>query len=321
VHCWRAFLSYTADLVPEPVQPAELARLPEFECHLRDERQLSPHTLSNYRRDLLSVIRFCDEQGISRWRELRPQQVRTFAAQIHRQGLGGRSIQRKLSALRSFCRYLIKQGVLSQNPAQDIRAPKTARKLPHTLDVDRVQCLLDGKAHDWLTQRDLAMMELMYSSGLRLAELVGLDLQQLDLRQGEARVLGKGRKTRIVPVGRKAVGVLQAWLTTRATHCAEGESALFINRNGTRLGARSVQQRMRRWATRQGLDSRLHPHALRHSFATHVLESSGDLRAVQELLGHANLSTTQIYTHLDFQRLAEVYDKAHPRARKSGKTS
>ena len=303
------------------MQPDELARLTQFECHLRDERQLSPHTLSNYRRDLLAVIRFCDEQGISRWQELHPQQVRAFAAQLHRQGLGGRSIQRKLSALRSFCRYLLRQGVLNHNPAQDIRAPKSPHKLPHSLDVDHIQSLLDSKADNWLSQRDLAMMELMYSSGLRLAELVNLDIQQLDLRQGEVRVLGKGRKTRIVPVGRKAGEVLQAWLITRATRCAEGESALFINRTGTRLGPRSVQQRMRRWAQQQGLDSRLHPHALRHSFATHVLESSGDLRAVQELLGHANLSTTQIYTHLDFQHLAEVYDTAHPRARKSGKNT
>ncbi|MFQ5645078.1 MAG: tyrosine recombinase XerC [Thiogranum sp.] len=303
------------------MQTDALARLTEFERHLRDEKQLSPHTLSNYRRDLLGVVRFCDAQGIPHWRQLCPQQVRAFAAQTHRQGLGGRSIQRKLSALRSFCRYLIRQGVLNHNPAQDIRAPRTPHKLPHSLDVDRVQRLLDSKPDDWLTQRDLAIMELMYSSGLRLAELVNLDLQQLDLRQGEARVLGKGRKTRIVPVGQKAREVLQAWLITRAIHCAEGECALFINRSGTRLGARSVQQRMRRWALQHGLDSRLHPHALRHSFATHVLESSGDLRAVQELLGHANLSTTQVYTHLDFQHLAEVYDKAHPRARKSGKSS
>ena len=303
------------------MQTAALACLTEFENHLRDERQLSPHTLSNYRRDLLGVVRFCDKQAIAHWQQLQPQQVRAFAAQIHRQGLSGRSIQRKLSALRSFCRYLIRQGALSHNPAQDIRAPKTPHKLPHSLDVDRIQHLLDGKPDNWLTQRDLAIMELMYSSGLRLAELVNLDLQQLDLRQGEVRVLGKGLKTRIVPVGQKACEVLQAWLATRAIYCTEGETALFINRSGTRLGARSIQQRMRRWALQQGLDSRLHPHALRHSFATHILESSGDLRAVQELLGHANLSTTQVYTHLDFQRLAEVYDKAHPRARKSGKSA
>ncbi|HHJ16984.1 MAG TPA: tyrosine recombinase XerC [Gammaproteobacteria bacterium] len=303
------------------MQQRELARLDDFASHLRDERRLSPHTLSSYRRDLESAVRFCDEQGIERWSELHPQQVRAFAAQQHRQGLGGSSIQRRLSALRSFCRYLIREGVLAGNPAQDIRAPKTPRRLPHSLDVDRVQRLLNGKPGDWLGQRDLAMMELMYSSGLRLAELVGLDLQQLDLQQGQVRVLGKGSKTRVVPVGRTALEVLRNWLKTRALHCADGETALFINRSGKRLGARSVQQRMRRWALQQGLDSRLHPHMLRHSFATHVLESSGDLRAVQELLGHANLSTTQIYTHLDFQSLARVYDKAHPRARKPGKGS
>ena len=299
----------------------ETARLSEFESHLRDERQLSPHTLINYRRDLESVVQFCDQHGIARWSELHPQQVRSYAAQIHRQGLGGRSIQRKLSALRSFCRYLIRQGILSSNPAQDIRAPKTPRKLPHSLDVDRINGLLDSRADGWLAQRDLAMMELMYSSGLRLAELVGLELHDIDLPLSEARVLGKGRKIRVVPIGRKARDVLQDWLKIRALHCAEGESALFINRTGTRLSHRSVQQRFRHWSLKQGFDSRLHPHALRHSFATHLLESSGDLRAVQELLGHANLSTTQVYTHLDFQRLAEVYDKAHPRARKSKKAS
>jgi len=299
----------------------EVSQLDEFESHLRDERRLSPHTLSNYRRDLESVVQFCNEQGIARWSELHPQQVRSFAAQIHRQGLGGRSIQRKLSALRSFCRHLIRQGILSSNPAQDIRAPKTPHKLPHSLDIDRIQGLLDTAAvDDWLAQRDLAMMELLYSSGLRLAELVGLDLQDIDLPQCEARVLGKGRKTRVVPVGRKASEVLQNWLKIRAVHCAEEESALFINRTGTRLSPRSVQQRFRRWALKQGFDIRLHPHALRHSCATHLLESSGDLRAVQELLGHANLSTTQVYTHLDFQRLAQVYDKAHPRARKPKKS-
>ena len=301
------------------MQQCELERLDDFASHLRDEKRLSPHTLSNYHRDLESVIRFCDEQGIECWSELHPQQVRAFAAQQHRQGLGGRSIQRRLSALRSFCRYLIREGILPNNPAQDIRAPKTPHRLPHSLDVDRVQRLLDGKPGDWLTQRDLTMMELMYSSGLRLAELVGLDLQQLDIQQGQVRVLGKGNRERVLPVGRTALKVLSRWLKTRALHCADSEMALFINRSGSRLGARSVQQRMRRWALQQGMDSQLHPHMLRHSFATHVLESSGDLRAVQELLGHANLSTTQIYTHLDFQSLARAYDQAHPRARKPGK--
>jgi integrase/recombinase XerC len=302
------------------VDAHELSRLDEFQYHLRDERQLSPHTINGYRRDLNTVVKFCDDAGIGRWSALRPQQVRMLAAQIHRRGLSGRSIQRTLSALRSFCRYLIKQGVLSNNPAQDIRAPRAAHRLPHSLDVDRINSLLDQNADSWLAQRDLSMMELLYSSGLRLSELVGLDRQDIDLKQCQARVLGKGRKTRIVPIGRKAAQALREWLKPRALHCAEGEAALFINRSGTRLGPRSVQQRLRRWAVQQGLDSRLHPHALRHSFATHVLESSGDLRAVQELLGHANLSTTQVYTHLDFQRLAQVYDQAHPRARKAKKS-
>lgn len=298
---------------------SDTALVAEFDNHLRNERRLSPHTLNNYRRDLESVVRFCGEQSIGRWSELHPQQVRNYVAQLHRRGLGGRSIQRKLSALRSFCRYLIKRQLLSSNPAQDIRAPKSPRKLPHSLDIDRVQGLLDGTADDWLSQRDLAMMELMYSCGLRLAELVGLDLKDIDLSRAELRVLGKGRKVRVVPVGRKASEVVQAWLKVRALHRAEGESALFINRTGTRLSHRNVQQRFKRWAMKQGFDSRLHPHALRHSFATHLLESSGDLRAVQELLGHADLSTTQVYTHLDFQRLAQVYDETHPRARKSRK--
>ena len=298
---------------------SDTALVAEFDYHLRNERRLSPHTLNNYRRDLESVVRFCSEQGIARWSELHPQQVRNYVAQLHRRGLGGRSIQRKLSALRSFCRYLIKRQLLSSNPAQDIRAPKAPRKLPHSLDIDRVQGLLDRTADDWLAQRDLAMMELMYSCGLRLAELVGLDLKDIDLSRAELRVLGKGRKVRVVPVGRKAGEVVQAWLKVRAVHRAEGESALYINRSGTRLSPRNVQQRFKRWALKQGFDSRLHPHALRHSFATHLLESSGDLRAVQELLGHADLSTTQVYTHLDFQRLAQVYDKTHPRARKSTK--
>jgi integrase/recombinase XerC len=210
---------------------------------------------------------------------------------------------------------MIRQGVLASNPAQDIRAPKTPRKLPHSLDVDRIQSLLDAKTDNWLSQRDVAMMELMYSCGLRLAELVGLDLDHVDLRTNEARVLGKGDKTRIVPIGGKACEAVLAWLPVRAQHCAAGEQAVFISRRGTRLGPRSVQQRFARWARQRGLDSRLHPHVLRHSFATHILESSGDLRAVQELLGHANLSTTQVYTHLDFQHLAQVYDQAHPRAR------
>jgi integrase/recombinase XerC len=289
--------------------------LQRFETHMRNERRLSAHTVDNYSRDLASIQAYCTAQGITRWQQLQPVQVRAWAAQLHRRGLSGRSVQRHLSALRSFYRFMISQGVVHSNPAQDIRAPKTARTLPHSLDVDRIQSLLDVKTDNWLSQRDVTMMELMYSCGLRLAELVGLDLQQVDLQACEARVLGKGSKTRIVPIGSKAREAVHAWLPVRAEHCAGDENALFISRQGTRLSARSVQQRFERWALQRGLDSRLHPHALRHSFATHMLESSGDLRAVQELLGHANLSTTQVYTHLDFQHLAQVYDQAHPRAR------
>jgi integrase/recombinase XerC len=298
------------------VDQQQTSWLQHFAAHMRDERRLSAHTVTNYGRDLASAQAYCDAQGVTRWQQLQPIQVRAWAAELHRRGLSGRSVQRHLSALRSFFRFLISQGVLHSNPAQDVRAPKTARRLPHSIDADRMQFLLDVKTDNWLSQRDLTMMELMYSCGLRLAELVGLDLQQVDLQSCEARVLGKGSKTRIVPIGRKARDALLAWLPVRAQHCGGGEVALFISRKGARLSARSVQQRFDRWALHCGLDSRLHPHALRHSFATHMLESSGDLRAVQELLGHANLSTTQVYTHLDFQHLAQVYDQAHPRARR-----
>jgi len=297
------------------VDKRQTAWLHQFRAHMRDERRLSAHTLNGYRRDLDALLVFCDAQDVAGWEQLQPVQVRAWAAQQHRRGLSGRSIQRMLSSVRSFYRFLIMRGAASSNPARDVRAPKSPRKLPHCLDVDRVQSLLDSGADDWLSQRDVAMMELMYSCGLRLAELVGLNVRDVDLQSGEARILGKGRKTRIVPVGRTACEVIRTWLPIRARHCPEREPAMFINRNGTRLGPRSVQQRFRRWALLRGLDTRLHPHALRHSFASHLLESGGDLRAVQELLGHANLSTTQIYTHLDFQHLAEVYDQAHPRAR------
>lgn len=290
--------------------------LQHYLLHLCEQRQLSPHTLSNYRRDLNAAVGWCDRHDIPAWQDLDSQGVRNWSAESHRKGLGGRSIQRRLSALRGFCQFLVEHKILEHNPARDIRAPKSPRKLPHSLDVDRLQRLLECKPEDWLEQRDLTLMELMYSGGLRLSELVGLNIDDVNLQDGEARVLGKGRKTRIVPVGSKAKTALAGWLPVRNLRADENENALFISRNGTRISPRSVQQRLKRWALKQGLESRLHPHALRHSCATHVLESSGDLRAVQELLGHANLGTTQIYTHLDFQRLAQVYDTAHPRARK-----
>jgi integrase/recombinase XerC len=289
--------------------------------HLQTERRLSSNTRLHYRRDLMELLAFCGKCGISDWRDLDTHQVRQFAAQAHRRGLSGRSIQRRLSTIRGFYNYLLREQAVTVNPAHDVRAPKSAQHLPDTLSVDDMSRLLSVESEDPLDVRDLAMLELMYSSGLRLSELVSLDTRDMDLEERVLRITGKGSKTRLVPIGRKAIQALQVWLRLRATQLAEGETALFTGRSGQRLGVRAVQQRIHRWAQRRGLPGDVHPHTLRHSFASHLLESSGDLRAVQELLGHADISTTQIYTHLDFQHLARVYDKAHPRARKSSKPS
>ncbi len=287
-----------------------------FLASLGHERRLSPHTMDGYGRDLAALLEYCESHGVSAWSALDSQHVRSFAAQCHRRGLGPRSIQRRLSAVRSLCRFLIREGELRNDPAADVIAPKAAKRLPTTLDADTMARLLAFRADDRLDVRDKAIMELFYSSGLRLAELLGLDLTDLDLRDRTVRVLGKGRKTRIVPVGRHAVEALQSWLRERAAIAGMEETAVFVGVNGRRLGPRVVQRRIARWARLQGLPEHVHPHMFRHSFASHLLESSGDLRAVQELLGHANISTTQVYTHLDFQHLARIYDAAHPRARK-----
>ena len=225
-------------------------------------------------------------------------------------------MQRRLSAVRGFFNYLLRERIVTSNPALEIRAPKAAKRLPGTLDVDQLNQLLDIPAEDALAIRDKAIMELFYSSGLRLDELVGLDMGHLDLADRTVRVLGKGRKTRVVPVGRKAVEALRAWQRERATLAAVEDAALFVGRNGSRLKHRAVQLRIAYWARRKGLPSHVHPHLFRHSFATHLLESSKDLRGVQELLGHADISTTQIYTHLDFAHLARTYDASHPRAKR-----
>jgi integrase/recombinase XerC len=285
-------------------------------AHLRTERRLSPHTESAYRRDLDALVAYCDSERIAGWKQIDNFHVRTFAAREHRDGLGPRSVQRRLSAVRGFFNYLIREKVVEANPAADIRAPKAAKRLPKTLDVDQVASLLGRKPTDALTRRDHSMLELLYSSGLRLAELVGLDVADLDLADRTVRVLGKGSKTRILPVGKQAVVALRAWLGDRAGLVKGGGSALFVGQNGRRLGARAIQRRIGRWAVKVGLNVPVYPHLLRHSFATHLLESSRDLRGVQELLGHADISTTQVYTHLDFQHLARVYDEAHPRARR-----
>jgi integrase/recombinase XerC len=285
-----------------------------FLHHLETERRLSVNTSRGYRRDLAELQAFCEDCGISRWQDLDTHGVRRYAAQAHRRGLSSRSIQRRLSAVRSFYNYLLRESLASHNPAHDVSAPKTESRLPDTLNVDDMSRLLDVQKQDALLIRDAAMLELMYSSGLRLGELTGLDTGDIDLRQRLVRVTGKGAKTRVLPVGAKAIAALEAWLQVRP---AGTDAALFTTRQGRRLSARAVQDRVRRLALRQGVPGRVHPHTLRHSFASHLLESSGDLRAVQELLGHADISTTQVYTHLDFQHLAAVYDKAHPRARKS----
>jgi integrase/recombinase XerC len=298
------------------MQPKAAAWIGRYLAHLRTERRLSPHTESAYQRDLDALVAYCDGEKIAAWKQLDNFHVRTFAAREHRDGLNPRSVQRRLSALRGFFNYLIREKVLESNPAADIRAPKAAKRLPKTLDVDQVATLLERKPTDALSRRDLAMLELLYSSGLRLAELAGLDVTDLDLADRTVRVLGKGSKTRVLPVGGKAVTALRAWLGERKSIVKDGAGALFVGQNGRRLGARAIQRRIGRWAAGSNLNVPVHPHLLRHSFATHLLESSRDLRGVQELLGHADISTTQVYTHLDFAHLARIYDESHPRARR-----
>jgi integrase/recombinase XerC len=283
---------------------------------LRNERQLSPHTASNYGRDLASLVEYCEAQGITDWNQVDSQHMRMFAAREHRRGLGARSIQRRLSACRGLFRHLLREGALRREPTGDVQAPKARKRLPTPLDADSMARLLEFRGDDSLSVRDKAIMELFYSSGLRLSELLGLNLHDLDLRDRTVRVVGKGNKARIVPVGRHAIAALQRWLTERTTLAAVDELAVFVGVNGRRLGPRIVQRRIARWARLQGLPEHVHPHMFRHSFASHLLESSQDLRAVQELLGHANISTTQVYTHLDFQHLARIYDAAHPRAKR-----
>jgi integrase/recombinase XerC len=299
---------------PSQWQPAE-----RFLEHLQHERRLSPHTAKSYRRDLVCLAEFCDVEGIERFSALKSHHLRRFAALSHAAGLAPRSIQRRLSGARSFMNYLIREGELRQNPGADVSAPQAPRNLPGTLDVDQMATLLKIDGSSPAALRDRAMLELLYSSGLRLAELIGLDPGDVDLADGTVRVTGKGNKTRVVPVGRVARDAIAAWLKTRAQLAAVDETALFVGNRGTRISPSGVQNRVRHWATRSGLGQRVYPHLFRHSFATHVLESSGDLRAVQEMLGHADISTTQIYTHLDFQHLAQVYDKAHPRARRKSR--
>lgn len=290
-------------------------RLVRFLEYLKVERRYSLHTVDNYGRDLALFARSLDQERID-WSTVNAQHIRTFAAVRHRQGASPKTIQRNLSALRAFFEYLRRESLIDRNPAVGIRAPRSPRGLPKVVDADAMGGLLDEPPEDPLEIRDLAIMELFYSSGLRLAELAALDLDQVRRRADELEVLGKGRRSRVTPVGRKARAAIDAWLKVRGGYAKSGEPALFVSNRGGRLSRRAIQQRLQRWGLRQGASQALHPHLLRHSFASHLLESSGDLRAVQELLGHADISTTQIYTHLDFQHLAKVYDAAHPRARR-----
>lgn len=287
-----------------------------FLKHLEIERRLSPATVASYRRDLDALAAWCDEQGLASWDAVDSAHIRAWAAAGHRRGLSARSIQRSLSASRSFFRYLLRERQVRANPAADVSAPKAKKRLPANLDADRMARLLDIDGDGPLVDRDRAILELLYSSGLRLAELVGLDSGDVDLADATVRVTGKGSKERVVPVGRMARAALRAWTRSRLELVRADEPALFVSRRGTRLSPRAVQARVKHWARRQGIDASVYPHLFRHSFATHLLESSHDLRGVQELLGHANISTTQVYTHLDFQHLAQIYDATHPRARK-----
>lgn len=302
------------------MDPGERECIDKFLSHLALERRMSSHTVAAYRRDLARLAAFCDRRHHARWDGLENLHLRSFAAAEHAGGISPRSVQRRLSAARTFFGYLQREGSAPRNPALEVRAPKAKKRLPATLDADQMGRLLDFRTDDSLAVRDKAIMELFYSCGLRLNELVGLNLDAIDLQDHTVRVTGKGNKTRIVPIGKQARVALRKWLEHRATLTPRGaagaRAAVFLGRNGRPLSVRSVQLRVAAWARRRGLTVHVHPHMFRHSFATHLLESSGNLRAVQELLGHADIGTTQIYTHLDFNHLARVYESAHPRARR-----
>jgi len=284
--------------------------------HLRFERRLAALTVKNYHRDIEALYTFLCNAEVNDWAQVDSGHVRSFAARLHRRGQASRSIQRRLAAVRNLFEFLVREGVAGANPGLDVTAPKAPRRLPETLDVDAMGRLLDIRGDHPIATRDRAIMELFYSSGLRLAELAGLGLTDVDLIEGTVRVTGKGAKTRIVPVGAKAREALRDWLKVRPQLEKTASTGMFISRIGRPLSNRNIQARVKHWARKLGLPQGVSPHTFRHSFATHLLESSGDLRAVQELLGHADIGTTQIYTHLDFQHLARIYDQAHPRARK-----
>lgn len=291
------------------------ASIESFQRYLSNERRLSRLTISSYARDLERLCAFCRSRRIPDWQALDPAHLRLYVGQLRQAGLSGRSIQRHLSSVRSFYRYLLREGLVTRDPAAGIAAPKSAKRLPKSLSPDEATRLVELRANDKDALRDRALLELLYSCGLRLAEVCALDLGDMP-GDGTLRVCGKGSKVRIVPIGRAAQTALAVWLRQRALSAGPAEKAVFVSGKGRRLSGRDVERIVARRARAQGIGQPVHPHMLRHSFASHLLESSGDLRAVQEMLGHASISTTQIYTHLDFQHLAKVYDQAHPRARK-----
>jgi integrase/recombinase XerC len=281
------------------------------------EKRASSHTVANYQRDIRRLQNFCADKAIPQWSAVTQSDIRAHIASRHRQGMGSSSLQRELSAIRSFYSFLLKMQCTDINPAQYVKAPKHVKKLPKTLDVDQINGLLEAGTSSVLEVRDVAMFELFYSSGLRLSELAALNIEDIDLHDHSLLVRsGKGGKSRLLPIGAKAMVAINYWLLQRIKLILSSETAMFITTRGKRLGQRSIELRLELWCKKKGIVEHIHPHMLRHSFASHLLEASQDLRAVQELLGHSNISTTQIYTHLDFQHLAKVYDNAHPRAKK-----
>jgi len=297
----------------EPTVSLNERYLEGFLSHLAHERRLSSNTVESYARDVRKLLQLVDEAVIA---EVQAHQARRMVAQLHARGLDGRSLARMLSAWRAFFRYLARDHAFTRNPFQGLKAPKSAKTLPNALSPDEASKLMTIRSDEPMDVRDHAMFELFYSSGLRLSELTGLKLEDLNEGDETVRLTGKGSKTRIVPVGRFAREALERWLHLRAALAKPGERAVFLNRAGRAVSPRTIQYRLKAWAAKQGLSQSVHPHMLRHSFASHILQSSGDLRAVQEMLGHSSISTTQIYTHLDFQYLAKAYDAAHPRAKK-----
>ena len=287
-----------------------------FFRYLETERRYSQNTIKSYQRDLNHFTVHLQDKKVSRWAELKPHHIRTYASQIFIEGLGAKSIQRRLSAIRSFMNYLLREGMIKNNPAEGVKTPKAPKKLPGILDVEQINQLLDIQDKDPVSLRDKAIMELIYSSGLRLSEIIHLNPIDLNLSDKTLTVIGKGEKTRMLPVGNEAIKSLKMWLSCRNELANPEEEALFVGSRGNRLSRRSIQSRIKHWARKNGIQQDVYPHLLRHSFATHMLEASGDLRAVQELLGHKDISTTQVYTHLDFEHLSKTYDKAHPRSGK-----